>query len=145
LEEVEHQITELNTLKRQQALANACTHGGWFHASGGGMHLTCNSYLIAAEMSSQFKDRDEAEWEKKLCLQFQVLAEEKALAAVDKGKSVHKLTPLELTALLDWHQCKNATEVKEGGQIGAVETNLGGRTAACGVSAVDRQGQREAS
>jgi hypothetical protein len=41
-EEEKHQVTQSNTLARQQALANACTHGGRFHASGGGRHLTCN-------------------------------------------------------------------------------------------------------
>jgi hypothetical protein len=63
--EDEHHVTLPNTLERQQALENACTHGGRFVASGGGMHLTCNDIFIAAEISSRQKDKDEAEWEKK--------------------------------------------------------------------------------
>ncbi len=49
-EEEEHQVTQPNTLARQQALANARTHGGRFHASGGGMHLMCNHIFIAADI-----------------------------------------------------------------------------------------------
>jgi hypothetical protein len=62
-------VTQPNTLARQQALANACTHGGRFHASGRGTHLTCDDIFIAAEISSQQKDKDEAEREKKHHLQ----------------------------------------------------------------------------
>jgi hypothetical protein len=70
-EEEEHQVTQPNTLARQQALANAHTHGGWFHASGGGTHLTWNNIFIAAEISSRQKDKDEVEREKKHRLQLQ--------------------------------------------------------------------------
>jgi hypothetical protein len=51
-EEDEQQVTEPNTLARQQALANARTHGGRFHASGGGTHLTSDDIFIAAEIST---------------------------------------------------------------------------------------------
>jgi hypothetical protein len=105
-EEAEHQVTQPNTLARQQALANVCTHGGRFHASGGGTHLMCNDIFIAAKISSWQKDKDEAEREKKLRLQLQV-AEEKALAIVEQGKSINKLTFGNLNALLDWHQVKS--------------------------------------
>jgi hypothetical protein len=99
-EEEEHQVTQPNTLARQQALANACTHGDRFHASGGGTHLMCNNIFIAAEISSWQKDKDEAEQEKKHRLQLQA-AEEKALAIVEQGKIINKLTVGNLNALLD--------------------------------------------
>jgi hypothetical protein len=51
LGEEEHPVTQPNTLARQHALANVQTHGGWFHWSGRGMHLTCNNVLIAEEIS----------------------------------------------------------------------------------------------
>jgi hypothetical protein len=46
-EEEDHQVTQPKTLARQQALANACTHGGQFHAIGRGTHLTCDNILIS--------------------------------------------------------------------------------------------------
>ncbi len=58
-EEDKQQVTEPNTLARQQALANARMHGGWFHASGGGTHLTSDDIFIAAEISTRAKERDD--------------------------------------------------------------------------------------
>jgi hypothetical protein len=101
-EEEEHQVTQPNTLARQQALANARTHGGQFHVSVGEMHLTCNDISIAADIPSQQKDKDEAVQEKKHRLQLQA-AEEKVLAIVEQGKSIDKLTVANLNALLYWH------------------------------------------
>jgi hypothetical protein len=86
-EEEEHQVTKPNTLTRQQALANARTHGGRFHVSSRGTYLTCNDIFIAAEISSWQKDKDKTEREKKHQLQLQA-AEEKALAIVEQGKSI---------------------------------------------------------
>jgi hypothetical protein len=116
-EEEEHQVTQPNTLGRQQALANACTHGGQFHASGGGTHLTCDKIFIAAEISSWRKDKDEAELEKKHRLQLQA-AEEKALAIVEQGKSVDKLTFGNSNAFLDWHQVKMPQKSKKDDKLG---------------------------
>ncbi len=115
--EEEHQVTQPNTLSRQQALANACNHGGQFHASGGGTHLKCNDIFIAAEIPSRQKDRDEAEWEKKHHLQLKA-AEEKVLAIVEQGKSINKLTLADLNVLLDWHQVKMPQKSKKEDKLG---------------------------
>jgi hypothetical protein len=112
-----HHVTQPNTLVRQQVLANAHIHGGRFHVSGGGTHLTCNDIFIAAEISSRQKDKDEAEQEKKHRLQIQA-AEEKAIAIVEQGKSVDKLTVGNLNALLDWHQVKMPQKSKKEDKLG---------------------------
>ncbi len=117
LGEEEHQATQPNTLSRQQALTNADTHGGWFHVSGVGMHLNCDDVFIAIKISSWQKDRDEAEQEKKHCLQLQV-AEEKALAIVEQGKSIDKPTLADLNGLLDWHQVKMLQKSKKEEELG---------------------------
>jgi hypothetical protein len=63
------------------------------------------------------KDKDEAEREKKHHLQLQA-AEKKALAFVEQGKSIDKLTVGNLNALLDWHQVKMPQKSKKEDKLG---------------------------
>ncbi len=80
------------------------------------MHLMCDTIFIAGEISSRQMDKDEAEWEKKHHLQLQA-AEEKALAIVEQGKSINKLTLANLNALLDWHQVEMPQKSKKEGKL----------------------------
>ncbi len=67
---------------------------------------------MAVEISSQQKDKDEAEQKKKHCLQLQAV-EEKAHSIVEQGKSIDELTLANSNALLDWHQVKMPQESKK--------------------------------
>ncbi len=88
--------------------------------------MTSNDIFIAAEISTRDKERDDLAQEKKLCLQSKA-TEDKARAILEQGKSINKLNVSDLNALFGMAWGQNATEVEEGGQVGAVETNFGRR------------------
>ena len=60
--ETDRPITQLNTLARQQALANARGHGGRFHVTGG-MHITSDDLFISMEMNIWNEERAKVEEE----------------------------------------------------------------------------------
>ena len=106
-EVVEGPITQPYTLERQQALANAKSHGGRFQMTNGGTHVTHNDIFISIEMKMCNEQRGVLNKQKKLQLHLQTL-EEKALAILgQEGRSVESYLSKELDVLLGWHQVKS--------------------------------------
>jgi hypothetical protein len=64
-EESDRSITQPNTLARQQALANACGHGGCFHVTGG-THVTSDDVFMSMEMSVRNEERGKVEKDRKI-------------------------------------------------------------------------------
>ena len=113
--EEERPITQANTVERQLALANARTHGGRFHVTGG-MHVTSNDLFISHEIGENLLAIAVVDKDKKRQKQLQT-AEEKALAIIARGKSVDTLTVTELDTLLAWHQVAKTKGAKRGDKL----------------------------
>jgi len=113
--ETDRPITQLNTLARQQALANARGHGGQFHVTGG-MHVTSDNLFISMEMNVRNEERGKVEKDRKIRQQLQA-TEEKALALLEQGKPVNLLSVADLDVLLAWHQAPKMKGVKKVGKL----------------------------
>ena len=96
-------------------LANARTHGGRFHVTGG-MHVTSNDFFISHEIDVNRLASKAEEKDKKRRQQLQT-TEEKALAIVAQGKSVDSLLVTELDALLAWHQVDKTKGAKKADKL----------------------------
>jgi hypothetical protein len=113
--EEERPITQPNTVKRQQALADVHTHGGCFHLTEG-MHVTSDDFFISHEIGKNKEVCKDAEKDKKQQHQLQ-MTEERALAIVAQGKSVDSLLVTELDALLAWHQADKTKGAKKADKL----------------------------
>ncbi len=82
----------------------------------GGMHSTSDDLFIGMEMAARHKDKDDAEKNKKLCLQLQTM-EEKAIAIMAQGKSNNSLTVAKLDVLLSWHQATKTKGAKKADKL----------------------------
>jgi hypothetical protein len=100
---VEETVCVPNSETRLERLDNARGHGGRFHATNG-MHLTDDDIFISIEMKDRKKAREEAEKDKKRCLQHQT-NEENALEILSvEGVSPEMFSLPQLNCLLAWHQ-----------------------------------------
>jgi len=97
-------------------LANACGHGGRFHATNG-MHLTADEMFIAEEMKLCKEERVTAEKDKKVRQQ-QQMNEEKAHEILSKeGVDPASYGVLQLNSLLAWHQVSVPANFKKADKL----------------------------
>jgi len=113
--ETDRPITQPTTLPQQQALANACGHGGRFHVTGG-MHVTSDDLFISMEMNIRNEERVKVKKDRKKRLQLQA-TEEKALALLEQGKPVNLLSVADLDMLLAWHQAPKTKSAKKADKL----------------------------
>jgi hypothetical protein len=99
-----------------EMLANACGHGGRFHATNG-MHLTADEMFIAEEMKLCKEERVTAEKDKKVRQQ-QQMNEEKAHEILSKeGVDPASYGVLQLNSLLAWHQVSVPANFKKADKL----------------------------
>ena len=106
-------ITQPHTIERQNALAEARTHGGLFKASCGGIHLTHDDIFISVEMKNRSKERVALEKEKKVRMAQEDI-EKKALALLEQEeRTTESYSVKDLDVLLGWHQVKGTNGWKK--------------------------------
>ena len=114
-EHSERPITQPNTQARQDFLAHARGHGGWFHATGG-MHVTSDDMFISMEMNARNDARATVEKEKKLRLSLQA-NEDKAMVVINQGKPLNLLSVADLDVLLAYHQAPMTKGAKKADKL----------------------------